>query len=248
MTNKQTKTRSVTTKEAADKLAAEDAKPWEVRLNEVILEIQKIIPEFKGRNMCTNCQRDIINHTANTVCTLAVWPKTEADLWQKDYHHQLVGTLAKINNEKMIEDMADMKEKRKSAQAACKSFESDLDNAVRKISLMEAYVEECKGDTRLAEEQEIKTRKKYDENMDELHTLREQMGSWRRGSEIEIRARRESSAESEIFKIKREKDNPTHKQDPQDVIGQVKTCRRPSTTGRPPNNFDLKGPSVKMHY
>jgi hypothetical protein len=147
MADKQTKalTRSVTTKEAANKLAAEEAKPWEVRLSEVILEIQKIIPEFKGRNMCTACKIDIINHTANTVCTQAVWPKPEADLWQKDYHQQLVGTLAKINNEKMIEDMADMKEKRKSTQAACKSFESDLDNKIKKISLMEAYVENVKG-------------------------------------------------------------------------------------------------------
>jgi hypothetical protein len=85
--------------------------------------------------------------------------------------------------------------------------------------------------------------------MDELNMLREQMGSWRRGSEIEVRQRRESSAESEIFKIKRERDNPTHKQDHQEASGQVKNYQRPSTTGRPPNNFDLTGQGIsKAHY
>jgi hypothetical protein len=237
-------TRSMTSKEAADKLAAEEAKPWDQRLNEVILEIQKIIPSFKGRYMCTACKRDTIDHTPNTVCSQTAWPKDEADRWQEDYHQQLVETLAKINNEKIMTDMADMKEKRKSAQAACESFETNLNHAINKIAVMEAYVEECKGDRKIAEEQETKIKKQYSENMDELSMLREQAASWRRGSEVEVRQRRGSSAESEVFRIKRERDNTTLKQNHQEAPGQVRNYRRTSTTGQPPNSFNLTGQGI----
>jgi hypothetical protein len=215
------KTRSRTAQEASDQLKIEEAKPWQVRLDEVIIDIKKIIPEFKGRSMCTICKRDVGNNTANTICSEAEWPKTESDIWLKDYHLQLEGTLAKINNEELLNDMKAMKEKRKNAQADCKAFEGQLDIANRKITVMEAFVQECQGNTRLVEEQEMKLRRKYDENMEELNVLRAQMVSWRKGSKVLIHGRRGSTAENETWKVKQEKDNPAHRQNWTKNLGRV---------------------------
>jgi hypothetical protein len=244
MSGNQKKTRSVT-KEAAEKAAQEEAKKsWDQRIEEKLKELQGIIPAFKGRNMCAACQRDTSDdHEANTVCIKAPWQETEAETWKKDYHQQLVVTLTKMNNETIMADMAEMKEKRKAAQSASEKFETNLNEATKKISLMESYVDECKGDKKLAEEQVQKLITQYGENMDELSQLREQVASWRRGSEVEVRQRRGSSTDSEVFRVKRERDAPTLMQTHPEGPGQVR-YRRASTTGQLQGNCDLTGQGI----
>jgi hypothetical protein len=236
------KTRSVT-KEAAEKLAAEEAKSWDQRIGEKLKELQDIIPAFRARDMCKACLRDTSDdHVPNTVCAKDPWLEPESEAWKIKYHEQLVITLAKMNNEKMITDMADMKEKRKTAQSACDKFETNLNEANKKITLMESFVDEYKGDKRLAEEQVQKMIMKYSENMEELTYLREQVSSWRRGSEVEVRQRRGSSTDSDIFKVKREREAPTLTQTHPDGPGLVR-YRRASTTGQQ-RNSDLTGQGI----
>jgi hypothetical protein len=80
------RTRAAKAAELADLLKAEEAKPWETRVEETIVKIKKIIPEFKERSMCTICKRDLKAHTPNTVCAEAVWEEAESNAWLKDYH------------------------------------------------------------------------------------------------------------------------------------------------------------------
>jgi hypothetical protein len=202
------RTQAVKAQEAADLLKIEEAKPWQTRVEEIIVKIKKIIPEFKERSMCTICKRDLKVHTTNTVCAEAAWEAEESDKWLKDYHVQLVGTLSKIDNEDMLDKIKTMKEKRMRGQAHCKAFEGQLETANRRLATMEAFLEECQGDTRLAEEAETKIKGKYEENKEELIELRAQMVSFRKGSEVMVQGRRGSTAENETW---RERDNPTHR-------------------------------------
>jgi chromosome segregation ATPase len=83
-----------------------------------------------------------------------------------------------------------MKEKRMREQADCKAFEGQLENANRRLATMEAFLEECQGDARLAEEAETKMEEKYEESKEELIDLRAQMVSFRKGSEVIVQGRR----------------------------------------------------------
>ena len=237
------KTRSVT-KEAAERLAAEEAKSWDQRIGEKLKQLQDIIPAFRARDMCKACLRDTSDdHVPNTVCAKDPWQEPESEAWKIKYHEQLVITLAKMNNEKMITDMANMKEKRKAAQSACDKFESNLNEANKKITLMESFVDEYKGDKRLAEEQVQKMIMKYSENMEELTDLREQVSSWRRGSEVEVRQRKGSSTDSDVFKVKREREAPALTQTHQDGPGLAR-YRRASTSNTQQHNSDLSGQGI----